>query len=256
MVVERGVGYREDGQGRQGIGHVGVARRHLPPLDDDVAGQVGVIDKEIAVAGVLRMEGQRQQAPLAAGGGERADIEEGRGQQVAVLQHADAAGAFENEEAAVAGRRREEDGGAQATGHLLQGQCQRCRGRIGDTGAGRRPRIDLHLLRDGRGRQRLRALRHAGGAERVGAGCQVRQGGARRQRLAVGRRAAERDGARHAGRQAADGDGQAARGGAGRVVIVAAATGSQQGQAACQQQGQPGAGEAGKEMAHVSLLRE
>lgn len=45
---------------------------------------------------------------------------EGRGQQIAVLHHADAAGPFDNEQTAVAGRRREEEGCAQAAGHFLQ----------------------------------------------------------------------------------------------------------------------------------------
>ncbi|MNK94488.1 hypothetical protein D3C87_1146900 [compost metagenome] len=257
VVAEHGVGNRQDGQRGQGIGHVGVAGRHLPALDDDITGQVGVIQEEIAIAGVLRMEGHRQQTPLAAGGGQGADVEVGRSQQIAILYHADAAGPFEDEQTAVAGRRREEDGHAQAAGHLLQSQGQRRGCRILDAGAGRRPRIDLYLLRDGRGRQGPRALRHAGGVERIGARRQVRQGGACRQCLAVGRRSRDRDGTGHAGRQAADADRQAARGGAGRGVVVAtAATGGQQGQAACQQQGQPGPGEAGKEIAHVSLLRE
>ncbi|MNN06721.1 hypothetical protein D3C81_1195220 [compost metagenome] len=148
----------------------------MPPFDDDIARQVGVINEEIAIARVLRVEGQRQQPPLAAGGGERADIEEGRGQQVAVLHHADASCTLENEQAAVAGRRRQENGRIQARGHFLQGQGQRRAGRIADHGAGRRAGIDLHLLRRRRGRQAARALQHAGGADGIGAGRQARQG--------------------------------------------------------------------------------
>ena len=72
--------------------------------DDVVAGEVGVVDVEEAVAEVVGVERQTEQALLAAAGHQGVDVEEVGAEDVAVALHdADVAALLDHEEAAVAG---------------------------------------------------------------------------------------------------------------------------------------------------------
>ena len=62
--------------------------------------EVGVVDEEAAVGGVVRMEGQAQETALAAAGDLGVDVEEGRGQERAPLHDPDGAGLLDDEDAA------------------------------------------------------------------------------------------------------------------------------------------------------------
>jgi hypothetical protein len=114
----------EDQPRRRGIGAGGVGA-HSVALHARVPGQVGVVDVEVAVGGIRRVEGQPEQPPLAAAGDAVRDVQERRGEEGAVLHHADAPRLLHDEEARVAGGGGEVQRVAQPARHLFQPDLRR-----------------------------------------------------------------------------------------------------------------------------------
>ena len=110
LVVPHG---QEGGEGGGGGGK--------PLGHGDRALRVGVIDEEALVGGKGGMEGQTEEALFAVGADRGREIEEGRVLQVAISDHPDAAGLFDDEEAGVAGGRGQEDRLVEAGGDGLGG---------------------------------------------------------------------------------------------------------------------------------------
>ena len=84
------------------VGHVRVAGRARVARDHLVTVVVGVVDEEEAVARVLRMEGGREQALLAAAAHERVDVQEGGRQDRGAVVDADLSALLREEQAAAA----------------------------------------------------------------------------------------------------------------------------------------------------------
>jgi hypothetical protein len=75
-VIRERLGDRQQDDAAPRLGEIGVARGRLVARDDGVAGRVGVVDKEEAVLGVLRMEREAEEPALFATGDQGRKIEE------------------------------------------------------------------------------------------------------------------------------------------------------------------------------------
>lgn len=69
----------QDGVTRVSIGNVWIAEGYLVSSNGNVAGEIGIVDVEKSVIGVVRVKGQAQQTLLAATSHQLMDIQEGRG---------------------------------------------------------------------------------------------------------------------------------------------------------------------------------
>src|SRR6185295_18003289 len=88
---------------------IGIARGAVVARDDDVAAvgvaraRARVMDEELAVDDVRRMKGETEEALLAAGAHRAAiawrDVEEGRGEDLAILDDADPSALLDHEQA-------------------------------------------------------------------------------------------------------------------------------------------------------------
>jgi len=102
-----GVGRMADDDHRLRAGRIGNVRvgRHRVTYNLQVARCIGVVNVEIAVAGVVGMEGDAEQALFIAVADERRNVQERRRQQAAVLVDANAPPLLDDEEAAAITRR-------------------------------------------------------------------------------------------------------------------------------------------------------
>ena len=97
-MVGEGLLDAEDDPLALGVRRVGIEGL-LERRDDGVAVLVGVVDEEPGVVREVGVEGQPQQAALAAGADPVRDVEEGLWREHAVLHHPDPAGLLDDEEA-------------------------------------------------------------------------------------------------------------------------------------------------------------
>ena len=93
---------REDNFGAARIRLIGIVGNAIPSADAISIG-AGVMHVEIAIVLLVGMEGQSQEAPLASRVDERGNVQEGRGQDRAVVHDPDPTGLFQDEEPGIVG---------------------------------------------------------------------------------------------------------------------------------------------------------
>ena len=159
----------------RGARHVGVAAGDLVLRDHDVtdrARALRVVDEEAPVAGVLRVEGQTEQAALAARRHDARDVEEGRGHIGAVLDDADLPRLAHHEQTrGVPGGRGDVDRSAADAGadvgELERGRCRSAGGSAGPTSSAGRAAGSTGRAAGPTGRAAGSAGRAAGSARRA-----------------------------------------------------------------------------------------
>jgi hypothetical protein len=132
VVVREGLCDGEEGDGARGVGDVRIAGGDAVARDDGVPRGVRVVHEEEPVLRVTRVEGEAEQASLAAAPHERRDVEERRRPDGTVLEDDDAAALKREKETRVA---RVSDGG-----RLREAGDERLERDLGDALGARAPR--------------------------------------------------------------------------------------------------------------------